>query len=541
MICSKCGAECNDNLAFCLECGNPLQLMADFNLIEKELANNIGAFMDELDNEQQEEFEIEDDMKTIDMPLDEIDMELKIVDINRGTSKVENIQDTDILFEEDDEDEQDIAPVYTPRKRPNRKKKKNNKKIFILIGALVTVAIAILVAVLVIFGKGNNKAKEVTKDFKYYYELAEENLNKSNLDDASNNVLQALEKAKSDEDILKARLLMKSIYEEQKYTGDFYMENLEKLYELGEDSQENASILLKYYANKKNAVGLLNMFDLVSEEVARECLGEQFIEKPEVSLPSGEYKNVINVDIKADKNSTIYYAIYKSGEEVRYEEYTRTIEVLDLGDFTLSTYSVDINGMISYKAVCNYKIVEGEMTGPTVTPAAGTYKEPTVITVEVPKGGKVYYTYDGTEPTKDSTLYKEPVEMLKGVHTFKAISVDKYGNVSDVTSVQYNFKLTRNETPSTAKEKLWNHYFNNGLIDVDGNMADGSKLSVEYVNAAEIDNDEYYVFLVTVTLTDEVSGTDTSSITYCGVNTYDGTVYLGLIEDGDNFLLPAEQ
>ena len=72
-------------------------------------------------------------------------------------------------------------------------------------------------------------------------------------------------------------------------------------------------------------------------------------------------------------------------------------------------------------------------------------------------------------------------------------------------------------------------------------MADGSKLSVEYVNAAEIDNDEYYVFLVTVTLTDEVSGTDTSSITYCGVNTYDGTVYLGLIEDGDNFLLPAEQ
>ena len=39
MKCSKCGAQCNDNLAFCLECGNPLQLMADFNLIEKELAN----------------------------------------------------------------------------------------------------------------------------------------------------------------------------------------------------------------------------------------------------------------------------------------------------------------------------------------------------------------------------------------------------------------------------------------------------------------------------------------------------------------------
>ena len=84
MKCSKCGAECNDNLAFCLECGNPLQLTADFNLIEQELANSIGAFMDEIENEDKESFEVEEDMKTIDVPLEEINMELKVVDINRG-------------------------------------------------------------------------------------------------------------------------------------------------------------------------------------------------------------------------------------------------------------------------------------------------------------------------------------------------------------------------------------------------------------------------------------------------------------------------
>ena len=90
MKCSKCGAECIENLAFCFDCGNPLQLMAEFNLIEKELANSIGEFMDEIEHEEIETFEEEDDMKTIDVPLDEINMELKIVDINRSVSKSQN-------------------------------------------------------------------------------------------------------------------------------------------------------------------------------------------------------------------------------------------------------------------------------------------------------------------------------------------------------------------------------------------------------------------------------------------------------------------
>ena len=116
MKCSKCGAECNDNLAFCLECGNPLQLMADFNLIEKELANSIGAFMDEIEDEDKGSFEVEEDMKTIDVPLDEINMELKVVDINRGAVNSKTVLEDDLLFEEEEE----ITPVALPlEKRPN--------------------------------------------------------------------------------------------------------------------------------------------------------------------------------------------------------------------------------------------------------------------------------------------------------------------------------------------------------------------------------------------------------------------------------------
>ena len=536
MKCSKCGAECNENLAFCLECGNPLQLMADFNLIEKELANSIGEFMDEIEHEEIETFEEEDDMKTIDVPLDEINMELKIVDINRSVSKSQNANIEELILE-DDEDE-DISPVYIPRnKRKNDKKKKNNKKKFIIIGSVVAAIVLVVLAVVLLFGKDDKKEKPVTKDFAYYYDLADENLKDSKLDNALDNALLALDNAKNDDEILKARLLVKKTYEEQKYTGEYYMENLEELFKLGEDSQENAAILLGNYAEKKDVAGLVSMFGYVTEDVAREILGEAFIEKPEVSIPSGEYKNVISVEIVADKDSAIYYAVYRPDETVEYKEYKGNVEIAELGEFTLETYSVNAEGMASYKEVCNYKVVEGEMTGPVITPEAGTYKEPTMITINIPEGGKVYYTYDGTQPTSKSTEYTEPVEMLKGVNTFKAILIDKFGNESEVSSYTYNLKLTRNETVTTAKDKIWNYYLNNGLIDAEGKMADGSVISISYHNAYDIDNGEYYVYQVFATSTD---GT-TSGVTYCGVNTFDGKVCVGLIEDGASFVIQESE
>ena len=537
MKCSKCGAECNDNLAFCLECGNPLQLMADFNLIEKELANSIGEFMDEMDNDEVEAFEDELDMKTIDVPLDEINMDLKIVDINRGASKPQNANIEELILEDDEFE--DIQPVYVPRnKRKNDKKKKNNKKKFIIIGTVVAAIVLAVVAVVLLFGKDDKKEEPVTKDFAYYCDLAEDNLKDSKLDSALDNALLALENAKNNDEILEARLLIKSTYEAQKYTGEYYMENLEELFKLGENSQENAAILLGYYAEKKDTAGLLSMFDIVTEDVARENLGELFIEKPEVSIPSGEYKNVITVEIEADKDATIYYAVYRPDETVKFEEYKKKIEIAELGDFTLETYSVNAEGIVSFKEICNYKIVEGEMTGPTVTPEEGTYKEPTMITIEVPEGGKAYFTYDGTTPTTKSTEYTEPVEMLKGVNTFKAIVIDKFGNESEVSEFTYNLKLARNETVTTAKDKIWNYYYNNGLIDAQGNMADGSIINISYHNAYDIGNGEYYVYQVVAT---SLEGTTTTGITYCGVNTYDGTVCVGLIEDGTSFIIPETE
>ena len=106
MTCNKCGAKCDDNQAFCLKCGSPIQLTADFNLIEKELASNIDELLNEIETNDEEISEDADELKTIDVPLEEINMGLKIMDIKRDSSKSE----MDFLGD-DDEDEEDVTPL----------------------------------------------------------------------------------------------------------------------------------------------------------------------------------------------------------------------------------------------------------------------------------------------------------------------------------------------------------------------------------------------------------------------------------------------
>lgn len=73
------------------------------------------------------------------------------------------------------------------------------------------------------------------------------------------------------------------------------------------------------------------------------------------------------------------------------------------------------------------------VTAPTIsgtTPFTGS----TDVTISgTPEGGKTYYTTDGSDPTSSSTLYSAPFTISETT-TVKAISYDKDGNASSVTS-----------------------------------------------------------------------------------------------------------
>ncbi|MCD8156640.1 MAG: chitobiase/beta-hexosaminidase C-terminal domain-containing protein [Clostridiales bacterium] len=74
---------------------------------------------------------------------------------------------------------------------------------------------------------------------------------------------------------------------------------------------------------------------------------------------------------------------------------------------------------------------------PTVSPDGGQYTTAASITVSVPSGVTVYYTWDNTTPTTSSSKYTGPLEMPEGNNILSLIAVDEYGMQSEVLMCNY--------------------------------------------------------------------------------------------------------
>ena len=62
---------------------------------------------------------------------------------------------------------------------------------------------------------------------------------------------------------------------------------------------------------------------------------------------------------------------------------------------------------------------------------------PQEIYVKVPTGCKVYYTWDGTEPTVNSQQYTQPLTMPEGNNILSLVLVNQYGKSSNVLRCNY--------------------------------------------------------------------------------------------------------
>ena len=73
----------------------------------------------------------------------------------------------------------------------------------------------------------------------------------------------------------------------------------------------------------------------------------------------------------------------------------------------------------------------------TYTPTQGSYDKTLKMSIDIREGETVYYTTDGSAPTKYSTAYTNPINIANGTTQVTAISVDAQGLVSPMLSVTY--------------------------------------------------------------------------------------------------------
>ncbi|MGN0346543.1 MAG: chitobiase/beta-hexosaminidase C-terminal domain-containing protein [Lachnospiraceae bacterium] len=84
---------------------------------------------------------------------------------------------------------------------------------------------------------------------------------------------------------------------------------------------------------------------------------------------------------------------------------------------------------------------------PEFSEPEGVYEDSIVLQLHSNTAGTIYYTLDGTQPTKDSEIYQEPLFLKYGTYEVKAFFVNQYGVESDVVSLCYRINSQIPDAP----------------------------------------------------------------------------------------------
>lgn len=381
MKCSKCGAEIEVGSVFCKKCGEPVQMVPDYNVLEDDF---LVSLLDEQQNVKQESKTLEE----------------KTVKSEKNTSNRAGKEST--------KKQNDFAALW-----------KNKKARGGIIAGII--ALVILIVFLVLYltsydhyvakGKAADTKEEYTEALTYYNRAIKKNDAKAKAKIlAANDYMKLTEYDKAEE-------LLLSVIEKDSDNVSAY-KSLIVLY-LTTGSYDKLDFLQAQVTNQK----IIDLFN------------DHLVSAPVFSVDGGKYDDDVIIELHA-KTGKIYYTLDGSDPTEGGILYT---EPFTLKEGTTTVQAVCEDGeKVSEVIEKRYKISYADPEAPIVIPAGGSFTTPTTITVEVPEGASVYYTWDGTTPTQSSAKYTAPIDMMEGNNILSLLLVDKHGKTSNVS--EYNYK-----------------------------------------------------------------------------------------------------
>ncbi len=552
MKCNNCGAECNENQVFCLECGTPVY---SEEILKDEEVSLEGNISEESANDSMFEESADDNMPK------EVDVDISLQDFEemKRQQEIEAKKQMQIqmqmrkkrqMLEQKRREVMRQEALAKQQQQENLKKQKKaarRKIIGMIFGFIIILGIGIFVASMIKkCSTGQNQ-----DSFMGYYTKGVEYLDNQQYDKALTELLKANKIKKTDSSVTEQQEVDLKIALWKGYTHVAGKDVeaiavLKELLEIDPDNVEYYDSLIQIYQDTSRTDALEELLAQLEETPIANQLEYYKLDAPIPDTDEGEYNYYFSVRLSSEDNAKIYYKLYEEEipsetelEEIQSydaaavkENLTKYKKSIHLGQdttYTLIAIAISDREIPSYMMKKTYTLELDVISGPEVTPDSGDYTENTKIEVEVPDGCKVYYTFgDDVKPTKKSTQYKEPIDMPRGNSCFNVIMVNENGKKSEVVTKVYNLSIPRNIDFETADSKVKKYYVATGKAkDTEGNRKGGGKIDVNYTSTEVIDNEEYYVFEVQFVKKD---GT-VSKTEYQGVNTDDGYIYPLVLKD----------
>ena len=164
---------------------------------------------------------------------------------------------------------------------------------------------------------------------------------------------------------------------------------------------------------------------------------------PEIDKEGGNYNEFLEVTLSVEgKGIDIYYTLDGSVPTDSDEKYEDPIHIDEQGKTTLTAISIDKNGKYSEPVSAEYNVELDAPDMPSVSPDGGTYHEQKSVHVTVPSGTTVYYTWDGSTPTSNSSVYRGVLDIPEGNNVLSLVAIDDNGLSSEVLKCNYIYYPT---------------------------------------------------------------------------------------------------
>ena len=284
----------------------------------------------------------------------------------------------------------------------------------------------IVVCVLLLAGIGTGVAVKISVDRKhagsydYQMAMAEQAMAERDSETALRYYNTAMALAPTD---IAVRLALADIYHAQK-DYDAAIELLQQARGLDAANRAVYERLIAIYEEQKDYESLLALADDATDASLAELFAPYLVSDPVISPVSGLYHKATDVVIVSLDGCEIYYTTDGSDPDTGSLRYEDDISLKDPGTYEIRAVCANEKGILSEIVSASYEIEYLPPDYADVYPDGGRITEETFVTITAKDGCDIYYTWDGTDPARQSARYTEPLEIPVGNTVLSVLVID---------------------------------------------------------------------------------------------------------------------